>query len=67
MGVYIPNEDTQNYHFCRLQLVVETFGHLIHQQIKIQNSSHQKLSSQWIIKSLLTVLPFPFKYRTLIC
>ena len=21
---YIPNDDTQNYHFCRLQLVVET-------------------------------------------
>ena len=25
--MYIPNEDTQNYPFCRLQLVVETFGH----------------------------------------
>ena len=23
--MYIPNDDTQNYHFCRLQLVVETF------------------------------------------
>ena len=22
-----PNDDTQNYPFCRLQLVVETFGH----------------------------------------
>ena len=23
----IPNDDTQNYHFCRLQLVDETFEH----------------------------------------
>ena len=26
--IYIPNYVTQNYHFCILQLVVETFGHL---------------------------------------
>ena len=25
--MYIANDDTQNYPFCRLQLVVETFGH----------------------------------------
>ena len=24
---YIPNENTLNYSFCRLQLVVEPFGH----------------------------------------
>ena len=24
--IYIPNDDTQNYPFCRLQLVVKTFG-----------------------------------------
>ena len=24
--MYISNDDTQNYTFCRLQLVVETFG-----------------------------------------
>ena len=24
--MYIPYDDTQNYHFCRLQFVVETFG-----------------------------------------
>ena len=29
--MYIPNYDTHNYPFCRLQLVVETFGHLINQ------------------------------------
>ena len=25
--MYIYNDDKQNYHFCRLQLVVEKFGH----------------------------------------
>ena len=25
--MYIPKDDTQNYIFCRLQLVVETFGY----------------------------------------
>ena len=24
--MYIPNDENQNYFFCRLQLVVETFG-----------------------------------------
>ena len=24
--MYIPNDDNQNYHFCKLQLVVETSG-----------------------------------------
>ena len=27
--MYIPNDKTPNYLFCRLQLVVETFGYLI--------------------------------------
>ena len=26
--MYIPNDDTKNYHFCRLQSVVEMFAHL---------------------------------------
>ena len=26
--MYIPNDNTQNYPFCRLQLVVENYGHL---------------------------------------
>ena len=25
--MYIPNDDTQNYPFCSLQLVAETFEH----------------------------------------
>ena len=27
-SIYIANDDAQNYLFCRLKLVVETFGHL---------------------------------------
>ena len=26
--MYIPNDNTENYLFCRLQSAVETFGHL---------------------------------------
>ena len=26
--MYIPNDDTENYPFYRLQLMVKTFGHL---------------------------------------
>ena len=25
--MYIPDEDTQNYAFCRLQIGLKTFGH----------------------------------------
>ena len=25
--MYIPNEETQNYQFCRLKLVIKMFGH----------------------------------------
>ena len=27
--MYIPNDDTYNNPFCRLQIVVETYGHSI--------------------------------------
>ena len=33
--MYIPNSDTQNYPFCRLQLVAETFGHSTDKQPNI--------------------------------
>ena len=46
--MYIPNNDTQNYPYCRLQLVVRTLN-LINQQIKIQLKS-PKLLSQLIRK-----------------
>ena len=35
--MYIPNDDTQNYPFCRLQLVGEIFS-LLHNELTNQNS-----------------------------
>ena len=34
--MYIINDNTQNYPFCRLHFVVKTFGHLMNQPTKIQ-------------------------------
>ena len=38
--IYIPNDDPKNYPFCRLQLVVETFGH----STKLTNQKSIKVS-----------------------
>ena len=35
--MYISNDDTQNYPFCKLRLVIDTFRHLLNQQTN-QNS-----------------------------
>ena len=35
--MYIPNDDTQNYHFCRLQSVIKTFGSQLNESTN-QNS-----------------------------
>ena len=39
--MYVPNDYTQNYPFCRLQLVVEAIGHstLCTNQSKLNESS----------------------------
>ena len=29
--MFIPNDDIQNFSFCRLKLVVETFGHKLNE------------------------------------
>ena len=48
--------DKQNYPFCRLQLLVETFGHsTLNKLIKIQQES-PKLSSQQIRKRYYNTL-----------
>ena len=39
--MYFPNDDAQKYSFCRLQLVVETFG----------------LSTEWINQTKLEKVP----------
>ena len=36
--MYIPNNDTQNYPFCRLKFVVETFEHSWDNKITNENS-----------------------------
>ena len=47
--MYSPNDDTQNYLFCRLQLMVETFGHLMNQP-NIFHQQSPKLLGQHIRK-----------------
>ena len=39
--IYITNDNTQNYSFCRFQLVVETFGHstFLTNKIKLNEST----------------------------
>ena len=48
---YFPNDALQNYHFCRIQLVIQTFEHPISwkKPIYIQEKS-PKLLIQWIRK-----------------
>ena len=40
---YIPNYDTQNYPFCRVQLLVEKFGH---NQLKLNKSPESCLAKE---------------------
>ena len=44
--MYIPNDDTQNYHFCELQFVVKTFERSTNQN----SPKSSKLLSQRIRK-----------------
>ena len=50
--MYIHNDDTQNYPFCRLQLGIETFGH----QSKLTNQSKFNESSKKMIKRCFKTL-----------
>ena len=46
--IYIPNYDTQNFPFCRLQLVVEKFGHLTEWTNKTKfNKSPQRIGKRY--------------------
>ena len=49
--MYIPNDDTQNYPFFRLKLVVETFGHSLNELtnqnlIKVVDPTDKKMILQ---------------------
>ena len=50
--MYIPNDDTQNYPYCRIQLVAETFGHSTKwiNQLKFNKCPQGCMSSQGIRK-----------------
>ena len=58
--MYMPNDDTINNPFCRLQLVVETFGHLIfwtnqwklNKVPKVIKSTNKKLLSLMMIHKI---------------
>ena len=52
--MYITNDDTQNYHFCRLQLVVEMIGLLT-----------KRTNQSKLIKVPKVVKPTKMKYKTL--
>ena len=45
--IYIPYDDTQNYTFCRLKLVIETFEHELKERT---NQNSLKLLSQRLRK-----------------
>ena len=44
--MYIPNDETQNYPFCILKLVVETFEHSNKWIYKLKFNKNKKLLSQ---------------------
>ncbi len=49
----IPKDDEQNYYFCRLQLVVETFLHVTQlNKPTNQNSIGKSLQRKYLIKSV---------------
>ena len=48
--MYISNDDTQIYSFCRLQLVVETFGHSTLCANQSESMKFPKLLNQQIRK-----------------
>ena len=53
--MHIPNVDTQNYFFCRLQLVVKTFGHLTQwtNQLQFNESPPKWEASRRLVASSL--------------
>ena len=54
--MYILNDDTQNYPFCRLQLVVDPFGlNIMNKPIKIQSKSSKKAINLTNKKTLLKI------------
>ena len=53
--MYIPNDDTNNYPFCRLKLVVETFEYTT-ESTNQKSPKSSKMLSQWIRKPYYVTL-----------
>ena len=53
--LYIPNDDKQNAPFCRLQLIVQTFGHSINKPANQNSIKIPKLLGQRIRKHYKTL------------
>ena len=51
--MYIPNDYTQHYPFCRLQSVVETFGHSTKWTKQSKSMTALKVDEQTNKKTLL--------------
>ena len=51
--MYIPNDDTQNYHFGRLQSVVETFGTQLNESTNHNSMKVPKVDKLMNKKTLL--------------
>ena len=51
--MYIPNVDTQNYPFCRFQLVVEMIEHLTYWTIQSKLNKATKIGKPTNKKALL--------------
>ena len=61
--MYIPNDDTQNYQFCKLQLLAGWTLNLMNKPIKIQKESpkllRQRIRKQYYITLGTSVINSP--------
>ena len=57
--LYIPNDETQNYTFCRLKLVVEMFEH---STLLCREDLHIKMSKKYY--KTYFMLSCPKEYKT---
>ena len=57
--MYIPNYDKQNYLFCKLKLVVETFE--VNKPTNQDSLKSQKLVNHWLKLLALNLMNQPIK------
>ena len=54
--MYIPNDDTQSFPFCKLQLFIETFGHSLNESTNQNSLKVPKVVKPTNQKTLLKTL-----------